>query len=119
MGLDCTTNLTDANVARRLRVGIMTLALGLGCAITLKLSEASPGVRLLVFIPFFISANVFFQAIFMTCGYSALAGMRHTAHGQERIASRGDLRMVRARGVKQILLSFVVAAMLTATFLFI
>lgn len=119
MALDCTTNLTDANVARRLRVGIVTLALGLGCAIALKLSGASPGVQLLLFIPFFISANVFFQAILMTCGYSALAGMRHTAHGQERIASRVDLRTVRARGIKQIILSFIVAAMITASFLVI
>src|SRR5687768_17541140 len=40
--LGCTSNLTDVNVARRLRVGIVSLAIGLGCAELLKLMDASP-----------------------------------------------------------------------------
>jgi hypothetical protein len=119
MGLDCTTNLTDTNVVRRLRFGIATLALGLVGAVVLKVSGASPNVRMFLFVPFFVSANSFFQAIYMTCGYSALSGMRHTHNGTERIADRGELRSVRARGLRQIGLSFLFASALTATFLFV
>jgi hypothetical protein len=117
--LGCTSNLTDVNVARRLRVGIVSLAIGLGCAELLKLMDASPIVRVLLFVPFFISANAFFQAMYMNCGYSALAGRRHTAHGTERIADSRERRAVRARGIWQIALAFVGAAALTASFVLV
>lgn len=95
------------------------MAIGLGCAEVLKLTGASPMARLFLFVPFFISANAFFQAMYMNCGYSALAGRRHTAEGTERIADRGERRSVRARGVWQIALAFVGASALTASFVFV
>jgi hypothetical protein len=119
MALGCTSNLTDANVTRRLRLGIATLAIGLICAEALKAANAGPVLRLLLFIPFFISANAFVQAMYMNCGYSALAGRRHTAHGTERIADKGELRSVRVLGLWQIALAFVCASALTATFVFV
>jgi hypothetical protein len=114
--MDCTPNLTDSNVARRLRVGITALAVGLATAVVFRLRGASPAVELLLFVPFFISANSFFQAMFMTCGYSALAGVRHTPQGTERIADKQELRLVRSRGLKQIGFAFLCAAALTASF---
>jgi hypothetical protein len=110
MALGCATNLTAANVVRRLRLGILTLALGLVTAVWLKDSGAASGAWLLLpIVPLFVAANFFFQAMYMTCGYSALSGVRHTRGGTERIADRGELRSVRIRGVKQIALAFLCA----------
>lgn len=105
MAFGCATNLTDANVVRRLRLGIVTLGLGLVTAVWLKEAGASGPWLLLSLAPLFIAANFFFQAIYMTCGYSALSGVRHTGLGTERIADKGELRSVRIRGLKQIVLA--------------
>jgi hypothetical protein len=119
MARGCATNLTDANVARRLRWGILTLALGLLTAAWLKESGAASGAWLLLpIIPLFIAANFFFQAIYMTCGYSALSGVRHTGAGTERIADRGELRSVRIRGMKQIALASLCAYLIVWALLF-
>jgi hypothetical protein len=114
MAFGCATNLTDVNVGRRLRLGIVTLAVGLGAAIWLKESGTASGAWLLLpIVPLFVAANFFFQAIYMTCGYSALSGVRHTGLGTERIADKGELRSVRIRGIKQIALASVFAYLLT------
>ena len=114
MAFGCATNLTDVNVARRLRLGIVTLAVGLVTAVWLKATNAASGVWLLLpVVPLFVAANFFFQAIYMTCGYSALSGVRHTGLGTKRIADKGELRSVRIRGMKQI-----VAALLCTYLLF-
>jgi hypothetical protein len=114
MAFGCATNLTDANVVRRLRWGILMLATGLLVAVWLKASGAGHGAWLLVpFALLFAAANFFFQAMYMTCGYSAISGVRHTGLGTERIADRGELRSVRIRGAKQIVLAFVCASLLS------
>jgi hypothetical protein len=117
-GNELTVNLTDVNVARRLRIGIACLALGLGLAILFEKMHAAPLFRLALFVPFFVSANAFFQGVFETCGFSAFAGLRMTGCGSERIADRTELRSVRARGMKQIGLAIVAALALTALFVF-
>lgn len=119
MALGSSTNLTDTNVARRLRFGIAMLAVGLLGAIFLQRLEISRAVRLALFVPFFLSTNSFFQGFYMTCGWSALSGVRHTAGGVERIASKNELRSVRARGFRQIGFAFLAAALLTMSFTFV
>jgi len=119
MALGCATNLTDANVVRRLRLGILTLAVGLLTAAWLKESGHASGVWLLLpIVPLFIAANFFFQAMYMTCGYSALTGVRHTGAGKERIADRSELHSVRMRGLKQIGLACLFAYLLIWVLLF-
>lgn len=111
------TNLEDANVVRRLRVGIASLALGLALAVLFAKVGASQLLRLTLFVPFFLSANCFFQTIYQTCGFSAWLGVRQTCQGQERIADRRELALTRARGLKQVLVATVVACGLTALFM--
>ncbi len=109
-------NLTDENVSRRLRVGILSLALALGLAVTLQRLGASTAWRAALFLPFFVSTTFFFQGAFQTCGYSALAGQRHTRCGVEKIADPDVLREVRARGLKQLFYSILSALGLTTLF---
>lgn len=116
-GNEFTTNLEDANVVRRLRVGIASLALGLALAVFFAKVNASQNVRLSLFVPFFVSANFFFQTIYQTCGYSAWRGVRHTCQGQERIADRRERALIRARGLKQVVVATVVACGLTGLFM--
>jgi len=114
MAFGCATNLSDVNVARRLRLGIVSLAVGLVAAVWLKASGAASGAWLLLpAAALFVAANFFFQAIYMTCGYSALSGVRHTGLGTERIADKSELRSVRIRGLKQIALAFLCASLLS------
>lgn len=109
-------NLTDENVSRRLRVGIGSLALALGLAVVFERVGVPAAWRGTLFLPFFVSTTFFFQGALQTCGYSALAGHRHTRCGVEKIADPDVLRDVRARGLKQLLFSVVSALVLTALF---
>lgn len=119
MPFGCATNLSNANVVRRLRFGIVTLGLGLVAAACLKAYGAASGAWLLLpIVPLFVAANLFFQAMYMTCGYSALSGVRHTGGGTERIADRGELRSVRVRGVKQIAFACLCAYLISWALLF-
>lgn len=112
-------NLSDANVTRRLRVGIIMLMAGLILAAAFEKLNAAPLTRVWLFLPFFLAENAFFQAIHKTCGFSAMKGVRHTAEGDERIADRAELDACRCRGKTQILHSFCAAAVLTALFIWI
>lgn len=117
-GNEFAANLADVNVARRLRYGIVCLGLGLVLAVVFERSHASPYLRGLLFVPFFFSANAFFQGASQTCGFSAFAGVRHTGDCRERIADSEELKALRARGLRQIGLSLMAALALTTSFLF-
>jgi hypothetical protein len=106
-------NLSDANVARRLRAGIVLLALALAVAAVLEARSASHLSRLALFPLLFVAANAFFQAIYRTCGFSAWRGFRHTVEGEERIADPHALRLSRARGRKQLIHALLSALALT------
>lgn len=112
-------NLSDTNVTRRLRVGIVMLMVALALAAVFEKLDASPLTRLWLFLPFFLAENAFFQAIHKTCGFSAMKGMRHTAEGDERIADRAELDACRCRGRLQLMHSLCAAAALTALFIWI
>ncbi len=118
-GNELAGNLADVNVARRLRFGIVALGLGLALAVTLERSGASPSLRWVLLVPFFLSANGFFQGMFQTCGFSAWAGFRQTGCGSERIANTAELRSVRARGLKQVCFAIVTATALTGSFVMV
>jgi len=115
-GNDLAVNLADVNVARRLRFGIASLAVGLALAVLFDRYDAGRLLRLSLFVPFFLSSNAFFQGLYQTCGFSAFAGRRHTGCGSERIANAAELRSVRVRGRRQITFSILAAAALTASF---
>jgi len=112
-------NLSDFNVTRRLRAGIVMLTVALVLAAVFEKTGASPYMRLWLFVPFFFAENAFFQAIHKTCGFSASAGMRHTKDGDERIADPRELTACRASGKKQVVQTLLSAAALTGLFVWI
>jgi hypothetical protein len=59
-------NLTAGPTATRLRGGVIALALALAVAVTLVYFAVPWGYRLLLFLPFFMAANGFYQALYRT-----------------------------------------------------
>jgi len=59
-------NLTAKPTALRLRTGVVALSLALGLAVSLVHFQVAWGYRLLLFLPFFLAANGFFQALYRT-----------------------------------------------------
>ena len=112
-------NLSDQEVTRRLRGGIVMLMLALLLAALLEHWNAPAYSRLWLFVPFFMAENAFFQAIYKTCGFSAMRGVRHTVDGDEKIADRLELAACRCQGKAQLVQSFVGALFLTALFTYI
>lgn len=59
-------NLSATPAAKRLRGGVIALTLALGLAVILVQWDVTPGYRLLLFLPFIVAANGFFQALYRT-----------------------------------------------------
>lgn len=59
-------NLSARPTATRLRGGVVALALALAVAVALVYFETPWTYRLLLFLPFFVAANGFFQALYRT-----------------------------------------------------
>jgi len=112
-------NLSEEEVTRRLRFGIVMLMIALMLVAVLEKTGASPYMRLTLFVPFFFAENAFFQAVHKTCGFSAMRGFRHTTDGDERIANPAELDACRCRGKTQIFHTFCAAAALTALFVWV
>ncbi len=112
-------NLSDHNVTRRLRWGIILLLTALVLAAAFERLGLPRSSRVWLFVPFFLSGNAFFQAIFKTCGFSAIQGTRHTMHGVEKVADCETRRKALARGKRQLALSFAGSFVLTLMFVLI
>lgn len=119
LAADTGRNLTDEDATRRLRGGIVMLAVALMGAAILEKTGASPYLRLALFVPFFFAEYSFFQAIYRTCGFQALKGMRSTPEGPEPIADPQARNACRCAGKAQIVHSFLAASALTALFVFL
>ena len=59
-------NLSARPTAARLRGGVVFLALALILAVALVYAQVPWAYRLLLFLPFFVAANGFFQALYRT-----------------------------------------------------
>ena len=111
-------NLDASSQDTQLRVGLFSLVAALAGAAFLSKTGASPIYRTLMFLPFFAASYGVLAALYATCGISAIAGRRFTCQGTDRIVSRSDLALHRAKGVKVLSLSMVLAAIATACFVF-
>ena len=113
-------NLTEAEVQRRLRGGIVFLFLALLAAVLLEHSSASWFLRLSLFVPFYFAGDAFFAAVHRTCGVAALRGMRATGEGSvERIADPNEREQCLCVGKRQIVHTVIGSALMTAAFVFI
>lgn len=112
-------NLSDQEITRRLRGGIVMLMVALLAAALLEHVNAPTYSRIALFVPFFLAENAFFQAIYKTCGFSAMKGIRHTVDGDEKIADPLELEACRCQGKAQIVHSLAGATILTSLFTWI
>lgn len=109
-------NLSEEVVTRRLRAGVLILLVSLGMVVYFDAIEASPWMRMVLFVPFLLSSFAFFQAIHKTCGLSAMRGVRHTPDGLEPIADSQALSACRTRGRIQLISSVLAALAMTSVF---
>jgi hypothetical protein len=107
-------NLDSSAQDMQMRAGLIALALALLSAVALDHRGATPGLRVLAFLPFFVAAYGVLSALYRTCGFSALAGKRMTPDGAERVADREELTSQRKVGMRVLGLSFALAATATA-----
>lgn len=59
-------NLSPGAASRRLRQGVAMLGLALAVSVALVYVDLHQAWRLLLFLPFFVSANGFYQGLFRT-----------------------------------------------------
>ena len=95
------------------------MALALLLAAFFESWNAPPAHWAWLFVPFFLAGNAFFQAIFKTCGFSALRGRRHTPEGTEVVADKELRKRAWEAGKKQLLFSLVGALLLTGLFMLV
>jgi hypothetical protein len=109
------TNLVDRGIRRRRRLGAAWLIVGVIAAIALVASSASREWRLLLVIPFTISANGFLQAREKTCVILAAIGKREVNDGRSYADVADEERAVlRRRALMIALRSGLIAVVVTA-----
>jgi hypothetical protein len=59
-------NLSPAAATKRLRGGVIMLTVGLAMAVALVKLETHPAARALLFVPFLLAANGFYQGLYRT-----------------------------------------------------
>ena len=112
-------NLSEEEVTRRLRVGVVALAGTLGSAFLVQALGSPIWARLALFLPLFIACSICFQTIYTNCPFSALRGVRHAPCGaSEPIADPEQLRAARLVGRKQLYWTVLTSIGLTALFFF-
>lgn len=112
-------NLSEDEVQRRLRGGVLFLLMALACAIVLEKTGAPWTARAFLFFPFYLATHAFFVAVHRSCGLSAFRGQRATCEGLERIADPKERQECLCLGKRQLMQSLVSAAAVTALFVFI
>jgi hypothetical protein len=108
-----TMNLESRAQATQLRVGVVALAVALAIGAALSKSGASPLLRVVAFVPFFFAAYGILAALYRTCGFTAIAGRRHTNQGTERVIDRDELREQRRIGLRVLAAGFALATVAT------
>jgi hypothetical protein len=111
-------NLESRAQETQLRIGLVALAVSLAVGSVLARGGVAPGYRLVAFLPFFMAAYGVLAALYRTCGVTAIMGRRITSDGSEPVADRAELASHRARGMRVMLGSVLLAGVATA-FLFV
>lgn len=111
------TNIVDRGVDRRRRLGIAWLIIGVIAALVLFATHAARESRLLLIIPFTISANGFLQARERTCVILAALGKREVSDGRSYADVADEERAVLRRralviAVRSTLIGATIAAVL-------
>lgn len=110
-------NLDDVVQGRMMRFGVAMLLVALGLSTILLQIGASGLPRAFLFVPFWLAAYGVLSSLFRTCAFAALGAMRLGCRGAEPIAGAEGVRAVRRRGLRVLLASVVLAALMTALLL--
>lgn len=94
------TNLTPELQARVLRFGVIVFALGLVLSVVLVKTGIHPGLRSILFVPFFLASNAIGMGLTGTCPMRARKGMRCVGDGEEDmvVPDRGERVSLAQRG---------------------
>ena len=111
---DDLANISELGVNSRLKRAVIGVGITLVAMILLVTLHAPRFAIALLFIPFFVTINLAFQALFKTCSFMAVQGMRDMGDGHEKLASCTESAALRARGRKIFLVSALAAAAATA-----
>jgi hypothetical protein len=111
-------NLSADTQTPRLKGGVVGLGIGLVMAAVMLEQGVSVPLRLLLFVPFFVSSVLLFQGLFNTCPGLAARGMRDVGDGPEAIANKEQRCAVKSLAARVMLLSVAVAVLATALFAF-
>jgi hypothetical protein len=102
-----------------MRAGLLAYTLGLGLAVVLVESGASPNWRALAFLPFCFGSILIFQAAYAICPMRAMRGERETEHGVERVANPQQRRHDKRRAVAVFVTACGCAVVTTAALYFL
>lgn len=113
-------NLGDAQQNKRLRMSVGLFAATLVLAISLLELHVGRGYLALLFIPFLLAANGFYQGLYRTCTFMAAKGLRDgEGEAPEQILNPAERAKVRRRGMRTVLDAVVTAAVLTVLVLLV
>lgn len=113
------TNLGPLEVRKRVIQGTLALSLGVLAAIYLKLSEMPRGLRLGLFVPFFLGMFALIQAREKTCSILAERESKNMDSGTMPVENDALAKGLKEKGRRILLKSVLLAALTTAVFIFI
>lgn len=112
-------NLGPLGVRKRAIQGTLALGLGGVAAIYLKLSEMPQGLRLGLFVPFFLGMFALIQAREKTCSILAEMESKNMDSGTTPVINAALAKGLKERGRKILIKSVLLAALATSVFIFI
>lgn len=110
----CIPNIGPLERRRRMRFGVVFLAIGVAIGVCLLATDASRAWRALAFVPLWLGALGVVQAKEKTCVALVKRGERNMDHGAERVTDETTLRQLDVQARRVHAKSFGLAALLTA-----
>lgn len=108
------SNIGQRGIDLRLKRAVVGVGSTLIVMIVLSVLRAPPWALAFLFLPFFVTLNLAYQALFKTCSYMATRGMRDLGDGSEKIANPAEAAAMRARGRTILFASFATALVATS-----
>ncbi len=103
--------------AKRVRLGVVSLVVGVGLSAALVATHAAYGLRLTTFLPFLLAGLGFFQAREHTCVANVARGVRNMDDGDKPVTDAADIRQLALRARRVYVQAFASAAAATLVLL--
>lgn len=112
-------NLGPLEVRKRVIQGTLALSLGAAAAVYLKLSGTPQGLRLGLFVPFFLGMFALIQARERTCSILAERESKNMDSGTTPVENAALAKGLKEKGRRILVQSLLLAALATSAFFFI